>query len=87
MSSKKAEEIKAFLTERIQRKKSFDADCDIEGFDYIASRHIDSMNIMMFVIDLEAKFDVEFGDDEIVADSFRTIAGLTRMIEEKINEQ
>ena len=87
MSSKTAEDIRAFLIERIQRKKLFDADCDIDNFDYIKSRHVDSMGVMMFVIDVEAKFDVEFSDDEIASDRFRTIAGLTRMIEEKINEQ
>lgn len=87
MSSKTAEDIRAFLIERIQRKKAIDGNCDIETFDYIASRHIDSMSIMMFVIDVEARFDVEFGDEEIASDRFRTIAGLTRMIEEKINEQ
>ncbi len=76
--------VKDFLLKRIQHKRPLDAGVDQDHFDFLQSGHIDSMGVMRFVIDIEEEFDIEFADDEIASPQFRTIAGLSAMIEQKI---
>ncbi len=74
---------KEFLLKRIQQKRPIGAGIDPENFDFLKSGHIDSMGVMRFVIDIEKEFDIELTDDEIASSQFRTIAGLSAMIDAK----
>lgn len=52
--------------------------------DYISAGIIDSMAIIKFILELEAKFDIAFTDEDIETVQFRSVRGLTALIENKI---
>ena len=52
--------------------------------DYIKAGVIDSLSLLSWVLDLEDVFNIELTDDEISSDGFRTVKGLTKLIEEKL---
>lgn len=76
-------EIMDILVSRIQKNQKLPADIDVNDFDYLESGHIDSIALIAFVADLETEFDIEFSDDEIMSEDFRTIGGLAGMISKK----
>jgi len=60
---------------------------DIENFKYLDSGYIDSLGVMKFMMQLEDRFDIEFSDDEMMSEEFRTISSLTDMIVRKIDKE
>ena len=78
-----SDEIKAVLIEYLERKKPITSKDDIADIDYLAAGYVDSLGFMKFLMFMEERFDIEFDDDEIESDAFRTVGGLVEMIVSK----
>ena len=46
---------------------------------------LDSMGMIEFIPGLENKFDIMFDDEDIVPESFETLASVTELVVKKIN--
>ncbi|MDE3271244.1 acyl carrier protein [Pseudoalteromonas sp. G4] len=53
---------------------------------YIESGIFDSMTIMRFVMELEDEFEIDFDEAELGSSDFKTLQGLTNMIEKKLTK-
>lgn len=78
-----SDEIMAVLVEYLERKKPLPNKEDISRIDYLAAGYVDSLGFMKFLMFMEERFDIEFDDEELESDAFRTIGGLERLVDEK----
>lgn len=46
---------------------------------------IDSLNIIKVVLAIETKYDIEFDDDEMNMENFRSVQNIAKMIKNKLN--
>lgn len=53
-------------------------------FNYIDSGYVDSIAVVKFVIEIEAKFDIEISEEDMMSPQFRTVGGLVAIIETKL---
>lgn len=53
---------------------------------YIESGIFDSMTIMRFVMELEDEFEIDFDEAELGSCDFKTLQGLTSIIEKKLTK-
>lgn len=53
---------------------------------YMLKGWIDSLTFVNFITDLETHFNITFLNDEFQNRSFATINGLTKILEDKLNE-
>lgn len=76
--------VRKFVLAAIGRKVKLPTAVDIETFNYIDSGYVDSIEIIKFVVDIEAAFNVEISDAELESPEFRTVGGLVAIISRKI---
>jgi len=76
--------IKQFILKTLEKKGKLPQNTNIDLFNYIDSGYIDSMALIKFVVDLEAQFDIEISECDIISPEFKTIGGLARLIREKM---
>jgi acyl carrier protein len=81
------EEIISTLVEYLERKKPIPDRDAIAELDYLAAGYVDSIGFMKYLMFVEDRFDLEFEDEEIESDAFRTIGGLAQMIGQKLEEK
>ena len=77
------ENIKKFIVDYVEKKGKLPSEADLQTFDFVKSGHIDSMALFKFVVDIEAEFDIEISDEEMISSEFRTIGGLISIILDK----
>ena len=65
---------------KIQNKETFKN----KKFDFLSSGHLDSLQLMHFIITLEKKFKFTFTIKEKESKNFRFIDGLIKIIKKKI---
>jgi D-alanine--poly(phosphoribitol) ligase subunit 2 len=75
--------IHSFILALLSRKSPLPANFT-EDSDFLADGIIDSMAIIKFILELEAKFDIALSDEDIESDRFRSVRGLAALIEDKI---
>ena len=65
-------------------KEKFDVDCNsgIRLEDTLSSLNINSISFIRLVVEIEKEFNMEFQDDIIDVNNFRTIKSLVNFIEE-----
>lgn len=56
------------------------------SFRYLDSGHIDSLSIINFIFEVEEVFGVNLSPEDTQSDEFRTVGGLTSLINQKIHE-
>ena len=78
------DDISQFLILYIEKKGKLPKDIDINTFNYIDSGYIDSMALIKFVVEIEAKFDIEISEEDMLSPEFRTIGELTSIIKQKL---
>ena len=71
----------------VEGKGRLPEECDVQGFNFVDSGHIDSLSIIKFVLGLEEKFDIELSEEDMLDPRFRTIGGLTAIIESKLRSK
>jgi acyl carrier protein len=52
--------------------------------DYVRAGVVDSLGLLGWVLDLEDVFNVELTDEDVASAEFRTVEGLTKIIEGKL---
>jgi acyl carrier protein len=76
--------VREYVLAAVGRKAKLPADVDVETFNYIDSGYVDSIEIIKFVVDIEAKFNVEISDADLGSPEFRTVGGLVAIINRKM---
>ena len=57
----------------------------INSYEYLHSGHIDSLQLIHFILILEKKFKIKLLDKDKESASFRTVGGLVKIIYDKLN--
>jgi D-alanine--poly(phosphoribitol) ligase subunit 2 len=78
-------EIQIFIRGLLEKKSALPADFDAQT-DYLRAGIIDSMGIIKFTLDIEKHFDVEINEVDIESPQFRTLAGISVMIADKLRQ-
>lgn len=79
-------EVQEYIIDYLQREYSLPEDIEYETFNFVEEGYIDSMAMVQFIVLLEDEFDISFSDDELRDCSFKTIGGLTAIVEKKMAE-
>lgn len=77
--------IKQTILDFVEREYKLPENVDYDSFDFVENGFVDSMGMVQFVTILEDDFDIEFSADELLSKDFRTVGGLEKLIERKIN--
>lgn len=59
---------------------------NIDDFDFISFGHIDSIEILKFIFEIENKFKISFKPADTVSRNFRTVKGLRSLILKKLSK-
>ena len=78
--------IKAFIVQLLEKKGTVPYDDSIDDYAFFDNGHIDSLGLMQFLVVIEQEFDIELSEEDIVSKQFRTVSGLTSMIETKLKQ-
>lgn len=79
-------EVREYIVEYLQREYSLPEDVDYETFDFVENGYVDSMAMVQFIVLLEEEFGIAFTDEELQEGGFRTIGGLSEIVEKKMAE-
>ena len=79
------EKIRQTILYFVEREYKLPENVDYDSFDFVENGFVDSMGMVQFVTILEDDFDIEFSADELLSKDFRTVGGLEKLIERKIN--
>lgn len=71
--------LRTFLAEELNASQ----DALGDDMPLISSHVIDSLGLLQIVSYIEAEFEVEVSDDELVPDNFETIATIAKLVETK----
>ena len=73
-------DIRAFIVDLLKKKGPLPDIADIGEFNYVTSGHIDSLGMMKFLLQIESKYDFEFGDKELEYEGIRTPNGMAAIV-------
>ena len=59
---------------------------NIDDFDFISFGHIDSIEILKFIFEIENKFKISFRPTDTVSMNFKTVKGLRSIILKKLSK-
>ena len=59
------------------------SDQEINNYRYLDVGHVDSLNIMQFVLEIEESFDISLSTEDTQSDEFRTVGGVITLVERK----
>ncbi|GBG15958.1 flavohemoprotein [Novimethylophilus kurashikiensis] len=76
--------ITQFVVGLIEKKAKLPKNIDLPSLNYIDSGYVDSIAIIKFVVEIEAKYEIEISETDIESPEFRTIGGLVSMINKKL---
>ncbi len=81
------EKIRQTILDFVEREYKLPENVDYETFDFVEKGFVDSMGMVQFVAILEDEFDIEFSAEELRSNDFRTVGGLEKLIQKKVNEK
>jgi acyl carrier protein len=81
------EKIRQTILDFVEREYKLPENVDYETFDFVEKGFVDSMGMVQFVAILEDEFDIEFSAEELLSNDFRTVGGLEKLIQKKVNEK
>ena len=79
------EKVRQAILDFVEREYKLPENVDYDTFDFVENGFVDSMGMVQFVTILEDEFDIEFSAEELLSEDFRTVSGLEKLIERKIN--
>ena len=59
------------------------SDQEIRDYRYLDAGHVDSLNIMQFILEIEESFGISLSTEDTQSDEFRTIGGIITLVERK----
>ncbi len=77
-------DVLGFVADLLEKKYEVEGMGDPDSFNYVESGYVDSLGIIQFIAELEDEFSIEFSDDEIASEEFKTVGGVSRIIEGKL---
>jgi acyl carrier protein len=72
------------VVEYIEAEHRIDDVVDIRSLRFIDEGYVSSLGLIQIVVLLEDEFNIEFTDQELESESFRTIGGLAELIADKL---
>lgn len=78
--------VQEFIVDYLQREYDLPDGVDLDTFDFVETGYVDSMGMVQFIVLLEDEFGIAFTDEELAGQEFRTVGGLTRTVERKMEE-
>jgi acyl carrier protein len=81
------EKIRQTILDFVEREYKLPENVDYETFDFVEKGFVDSMGMVQFVAILEDEFYIEFSAEELLSNDFRTVGGLEKLIQKKVNEK
>lgn len=78
-------DVRQTIIDFVEREYKLPDNVDYDNFDFMDNGFVDSMGLVQFVAILEDDFNIEFSKEELLSSEFRTIGGLERIINSKIN--
>lgn len=75
-----------FIIDLLEQKGPVPEAVAVEDYEYLESGHIDSMGLLTFILVIEEKYHIEFSEAEIASPYFRTIFGLSDLIDRKVKK-
>ena len=81
------EKIRQTILDFVEREYKLPENVDYDTFDFVEKGFVDSMGMVQFVAILEDEFDIEFSAEELLSNDFRTVGGLEKLIQKKVNEK
>lgn len=81
------EKIRQIILDFVEREYKLPENVDYDTFDFVEKGFVDSMGMVQFVAILEDEFDIEFSAEELLSNGFRTVGGLEKLIQKKVNEK
>ncbi|MDR0454154.1 MAG: acyl carrier protein [Deferribacteraceae bacterium] len=82
-----SDNVKEFILKYLGKKGSLPVGIDIDTFNYIDTGYIDSMGMVKFLLELEKRFDIEITEADTLNKDFKTVGGLTKLINGRINSE
>lgn len=80
------ETIKHFIIEELEKKQALPANININEYRFLDEGHIDSLASMTFILRIEDEFNVELTQEDMISEEFRTVGGLSSIINEKLKK-
>jgi len=77
--------IKDYIIKLLNKKKKIKNKENIDNFDFISSKHLDSIELLKFNMELENKFKIEFSDKDLISKNFSRVSGLVNIIKKKVS--
>ena len=59
------------------------SDQEIRDYRYLDAGHVDSLNIMQFILEIEECFGILLSAEDTQSDEFRTVGGIIALVERK----
>ena len=80
--------ITIFLSSKLNKIKKIDSKFkkNIDKFNFITSGHLDSIELLKFIFQIEKKFKITIKPSETVTKTFGTIKGLRSLILNKLSK-
>jgi len=78
-------DIREMILEFVEREYKLPDDIDTDTYDLVENGYIDSMSMVVFVSLLEDEYDIEFTAEELLSDDFKTVGGLEKLVQGKID--
>tara|TARA_A100000164_G_C21217404_1_gene456636 strand:- start:132 stop:398 length:267 start_codon:yes stop_codon:yes gene_type:complete len=80
--------ITAIIVSKLNKIKKIDKKNlkNIDDFDYVSFGHIDSIEIIKFIFEIENKFKISFKPADTVSKNFKTVKGLRSIILKKLSK-
>ena len=70
----------------IEKRTALPADAEFDPFNYVDTGHVDSIEMIKFVLEIEMEFDIEITAADMGLAGFKTIGGLAEIVEEKLKD-
>tara|TARA_B100001063_G_C16267964_1_gene313107 strand:- start:221 stop:472 length:252 start_codon:yes stop_codon:yes gene_type:complete len=70
----------------LNKRKKIKKNTNYKKYYYLDNGHIDSIEIMNFVLELEKVFKIKLNNKDIISREFRSINGLISVIHKKLNK-
>jgi acyl carrier protein len=72
------------LVQAVEKRTPLPADIEIDPFNYVETGHVDSIEMIRFVLEIESEFGIEITAGDMELAGFKTIGGLASMINAKL---
>ena len=60
-------------------------DQEKKKYRYLDEGHVDSINMIQFILEIEEQFGIELTPEDTASEKFRTVDGLIQIVENKLN--